>query len=106
MPKAKAKAKNISTASPHNYIYPGTQILKNKYGETDLKLLLEKCSHDREQAMMNLRAESLPEYFDCAYLCYIHQQLFQKTFEWAGHLRHTATLPSHLQMVALPPCQK
>ncbi|CDO47379.1 adenosine monophosphate-protein transferase [Bartonella henselae] len=102
MPKAKAKAKNISTASPHNYIYPGTQILKNKYGETDLKLLLEKCLHDREQAMMNLRAESLPEYFDCAYLCYIHQQLFQNTFEWAGHLRHTPFIFADGSVAAMP----
>ncbi|WP_019220049.1 BID domain-containing T4SS effector [Bartonella florencae] len=89
MPKAKAKAKNISHASPHHYIYPGTQILKNKYGETDLKSFLEKCSHDREQALVNLRAESLPEYFDSTYLCHIHHQLFKNTFEWAGHLRHT-----------------
>ncbi|KEC54046.1 BID domain-containing T4SS effector [Bartonella koehlerae] len=98
----KVKAKNISTASPHNYIYPGTQILKNKYGETNLKLLLEKCSHDREQAMINLRAESLPEYFDCTYLCYIHQQLFQNTFEWAGHLRHTPFTFADGSVAAMP----
>ncbi|PIT69012.1 BID domain-containing T4SS effector [Bartonella tribocorum] len=86
MPKAKEKTKGIP--SPHNYIYLGTQILKNIYGATDLKYFLEKCSHDRQKAMINLRAEPLPEYFDSTYLCHIHQQLFKNTFVWAGHLRH------------------
>ncbi|WP_019221917.1 BID domain-containing T4SS effector [Bartonella senegalensis] len=102
MPKAKAKAKNISTASPHNYIYPGTQILKNQYGETDLKVFLEKCSYDREQAAINLRAESLPEYFDSAYLSHIHQQLFKNTFEWAGNFRHTPFTFADGSVAAMP----
>ncbi|WP_375673558.1 BID domain-containing T4SS effector [Bartonella sp. TS82HLJMH] len=85
MPKAKSKTKGIP--SPHHYVYPGTQILKNKYGEKDLKLFLEKCSHDTEQALKVLRQEPLPEYFDADYLCYIHHQLFKNTFEWAGKIR-------------------
>ncbi|EJF97985.1 hypothetical protein MEI_01017 [Bartonella vinsonii subsp. arupensis Pm136co] len=85
MPKAKSKTRG--TPSPHHYIYPGTQILKNKYGETDLQRFLEKCSSDREAAIKALREEPLPEYFDCAYLCHLHQQLFRHTFEWAGQLR-------------------
>ncbi|GAA5101716.1 BID domain-containing T4SS effector [Bartonella acomydis] len=102
MPKAKAKTKNIQTISPHHYIYPGTQILKNKYGETNLKLLLEKCSLDREQAMINLREEPLPEYFNSTYLCHIHQQLFKNTFEWAGHLRHTPFTFTDGSVAAMP----
>ncbi|MBB5073980.1 fido (protein-threonine AMPylation protein) [Bartonella callosciuri] len=85
MPKAKSKTKGIP--SPHHYIYPGTKILKNKYGETNLKLFLEKCSHDTEKALEVLRNEPLPEYFDSAYLCDIHYQLFKNTFEWAGNIR-------------------
>ncbi|WP_455465787.1 BID domain-containing T4SS effector [Bartonella sp. B39] len=85
MPKAKSKTR--WTPSPHHYIYPGTNILKNKYGETDLKLFLEKCSRDTEKAAKILRKESLPEHFDSAYLCHIHHQLFKKTFEWAGRIR-------------------
>ncbi|WP_142416995.1 BID domain-containing T4SS effector [Bartonella massiliensis] len=102
MPKAKAKTKNISPASPHHYIYPGTQILKNKYGETDLKSFLEKCSHDREQALVNLREESLPEYFDSSYLCHIHYELFKNTFEWAGYLRHTPFTFADGSVAAMP----
>ncbi|WP_156851081.1 BID domain-containing T4SS effector [Bartonella refiksaydamii] len=85
MPKAKSKTRGIP--SPHHYVYPGTNILKNKYGETDLKLFLEKCSYDTAEATKILREESLPEHFDSAYLCHIHHQLFKKTFEWAGKIR-------------------
>ncbi|EJF79038.1 BID domain-containing T4SS effector [Bartonella doshiae] len=85
MPKAKSKTRG--SPSPHNYIYPGTKILKNKYGEKDLKLFLKKCSCDIEKATKILRKESLPKHFDSAYLCHIHHQLFKRTFEWAGQLR-------------------
>ncbi|UTO28072.1 BID domain-containing T4SS effector [Bartonella harrusi] len=85
MPKAKSKMKGIP--SPHHYIYPGTHVLKNKYGETNLKVFLEKCSEDREQATKLLRKEALPEHFDFSYLCHIHHQLFKNTFEWAGKIR-------------------
>lgn len=88
MPKAKAKTKNIQTTSPHHYVYPNTTTLKNKYGIKDLKSFLEQCSHDTEKAMINLRKVPLPEKFDSSYLCFIHQRLFENTFEWAGHLRH------------------
>ncbi len=88
MPKAKAKTKNRDQTSPHHYVYPKTTTLKNKYGIKDLKSFLDKCSHDTARAMGDLRKEPLPEHFDIAYLCHIHKQLFQKTFEWAGHPRH------------------
>lgn len=101
MPKAKEKTKNIQTVSPHNYLYPGTKILKNKYGETNLELFREKCSHDIEKGLEKLRRESVPENFDCFYLNYIHYLLFKETFEWAGKTRST---PSHFQTKALLSC--
>ncbi|EJF78988.1 BID domain-containing T4SS effector [Bartonella doshiae] len=88
MPKAKTKAKNILSISPHNYTYPKTTTLKNKYGTKNLKTFLDKCSHDTTKAMINLREEPLPEQFDSSYLCYIHKRLFSNTFEWAGQLRN------------------
>ncbi|MDD9334273.1 MAG: adenosine monophosphate-protein transferase, partial [Bartonella sp.] len=65
MPKAKSKTKGAP--SPHHYVFPGTQILKNKYGETDLELFREKCSYDIEKAEKILQREPLPELFDSAY---------------------------------------
>ncbi|EJF86812.1 BID domain-containing T4SS effector [Candidatus Bartonella washoeensis] len=85
MPKAKLKTKGIP--SPRHYVYPDTNILKNKYGEKDLKLFMEKCSHDIEEAKKVLRKEPLPEFFDSNYICHIHRQFFENTFEWAGQMR-------------------
>ncbi|WP_208441185.1 BID domain-containing T4SS effector [Bartonella raoultii] len=87
MPKAKEKTKNIHPSSPHNYLYPGTQIPKNKYKETNLDLFWEKCSHDIEKGLERLRRESIPEHFDYHYLSHIHHHLFKETFEWAGKIR-------------------
>ncbi|EJF75921.1 BID domain-containing T4SS effector [Bartonella alsatica] len=100
MPKAKSKTRGIP--SPHHYVYPGTNILKNKYGEKNLELFLEKCSYDTEEAMKILRKESLPEYFDSAYLCHIHHQLFKRTFEWAGKIRTVPFTFSDGSMAAMP----
>ncbi|KEC54044.1 BID domain-containing T4SS effector [Bartonella koehlerae] len=88
MPKARVKTKNTQIISPHHYVYPKTTTLKNKYRIKNLNTFLEKCSHDTAKAMVNLREDPLPEYFDTTYLCHIHHQLFKNTFEWAGHLRH------------------
>ncbi|GAA4665046.1 BID domain-containing T4SS effector [Bartonella pachyuromydis] len=102
MPKAKAKTKNISSPLPHHYLYSGTNILKNKYGETDLQLFREKSSYDIEQATKNLREEPLPEYFDLTYLCHIHHQLFKNTFEWAGKLRYAPFTFADESTAAMP----
>lgn len=91
MPKAKAKTKtkNINNPSPHNYLYAGTQIVKNRYGETDLESFREKCLRDIEKGLESLRRESLPEHFDGHYLSHIHHQLFKNAFAWSGITRAT-----------------
>ncbi|WP_330167927.1 BID domain-containing T4SS effector [Bartonella grahamii] len=106
MPKAKEKTKNIQTVSPHNYLYPGTKILKNKYGETNLELFREKCSHDIEKGLEKLRRESVPENFDCFYLNYIHYLLFKETFEWAGKTRSTPFTFSDESVAFMPLMQR
>ncbi|WP_142416993.1 BID domain-containing T4SS effector [Bartonella massiliensis] len=106
MPKAKAKTKNIDHPSPHNYLYPGTQTLKNKYGETDLDLFREKCSHDIEEGLKRLRRESVPEHFNCHYLCYIHRQLFKNTFEWSGKIRSVPFTFSDESIAFMPLMQR
>ncbi|UNE53785.1 BID domain-containing T4SS effector [Bartonella machadoae] len=85
MPKAKTKTKGMP--SLHHYVYPGTNTLKNKYRTKDFITFVQKSRHDTEKAATDLRKEPLPERFDSTYLCRIHHQLFQKTFEWAGLTR-------------------
>ncbi|WP_455479160.1 BID domain-containing T4SS effector [Bartonella sp. B23] len=104
MPKAKSKTR--WSPSPHHYIYPGTNTLKNKYGERDFKLFLEKCLHDTEKAAKILRKESLPEHFDSAYLCHIHHQLFKRTFEWAGNIRTVPFTFADGSVAAMPEMKK
>ncbi|UNF36740.1 BID domain-containing T4SS effector [Bartonella krasnovii] len=102
MPKAKEKSKNIDYPSPHNYLYPGTQILKNKYEETDLERFREKCSHGIEKGLERLRRESLPEHFDSFYLSYIHYHLFKETFVWSGQIRATPVTFADGSVAATP----
>ncbi|WP_208434412.1 BID domain-containing T4SS effector [Bartonella taylorii] len=82
MPKAKAKTRG--TPSPHNYLYPGTQILKNKYEETDLKLFLEKCSYDIEEATNLFNSlKNIHPFIDGNE--YTEQFLFEKLAKAAEH---------------------
>ncbi|MCL6230314.1 BID domain-containing T4SS effector [Bartonella bilalgolemii] len=73
--------------SSHNYNYPQTTVLKNKYGIIDIEALNAVNGHCTAKAMVNLYCEPLPEKFDSSYLKYLHKRLFENTFEWAGHTR-------------------
>ncbi|WP_208438065.1 BID domain-containing T4SS effector [Bartonella taylorii] len=86
MPKVKVKTKGIP--SPHHYVYPGTNTLKNKYGIKDSTVLMDVYARNVKEGRAQLREEQLPYRFDASYLCYIHKRLFFSTFEWAGQLRN------------------
>ncbi|WP_409361006.1 BID domain-containing T4SS effector [Bartonella heixiaziensis] len=90
MPKPKLKKTGmVSTApSPEHYLYPKSKTLKNKYGIRNLDAFTARCAHDSAKAMINLREEPLPEKFDSSYLKHLHCNLFESTFEWAGHTRN------------------
>ncbi|WMJ83179.1 Fic family protein [Oscillospiraceae bacterium MB24-C1] len=66
------------------YLYPGSEILKNKQNVRDQELL-----NDIEANFVGLRIKSLMENpmdgdYDFAHLCKIHHWIFQDVFEWAG----------------------
>ena len=66
------------------YVYPGTNVLKNKLGLHDADAL------DRaERGLVRLRIqEGAPTgEFDLAHLRTIHRHLFQDVYDWAGELR-------------------
>ena len=66
------------------YVYPGTNVLRNKLGLRDADAL------DRaERGLVRLRIqEGAPTgQFDLAHLRTIHRQLFQDVYGWAGELR-------------------
>ncbi|AQX27544.1 MULTISPECIES: BID domain-containing T4SS effector [unclassified Bartonella] len=67
----------------YGYTYSDGMTLKNKYGMKG-KDFEKRYKSDLAAAIVNLRQEPLPEKFDSSYLKYIHQRLYEKTFEWAG----------------------
>ncbi len=70
-----------------NFFYHNSPVYKNKYNITKQKELNNACARDAKEAMGRLRAAPLPERIDSSYLKSLHQQIFSKTFEWAGHTR-------------------
>ncbi|WP_208438178.1 BID domain-containing T4SS effector [Bartonella taylorii] len=79
-------SKRLKTESKHFY-YPRTKVYKNKYLITNQKTFAEVYSRDTKEMMAKLRAAPLPETIDSSYLKSIHQQIFSKTFAWAGRTR-------------------
>ncbi|AQX26732.1 BID domain-containing T4SS effector [Bartonella sp. Raccoon60] len=82
------KLLSASSSSYDNYIYPATQVLKNKHGIIDSDNLSMVSGHHAVKAIVNLHHEPLPERFNSSYLIYIHKRLFENTFEWAGSSRN------------------
>ena len=66
------------------YVYPGTTVLRNRFGITDAATL---DYHERE--LVRQRAsEGVPGGdFDLQHLQSIHRHLFQDVYDWAGQLR-------------------
>ncbi|AQX28218.1 MULTISPECIES: BID domain-containing T4SS effector [unclassified Bartonella] len=93
MKKTKQVSLNITleefpTPLHKGFLYPNSDVLKNKYNITDFVLFLERCAHDTAKAAVNLKKEPCPERFDSNYLKYLHKRLFENTFEWAGWTRN------------------
>jgi len=67
-----------------DYLYPGTNVLRNKLGIQDNRALARA-----ELLALRLRAdEGCPAgSFDLEHLQAIHRHLFQDVYEWAGQLR-------------------
>jgi cell filamentation protein len=66
------------------YVYPGTSVLKNRFGLTDA------ADPDRIERLhtANCMLEAVPRgSFDLAHLRAIHRHLFQDVYDWAGELR-------------------
>lgn len=69
-----------------DYVYPGTDTLRNELGVTDSREL-----GDDERTLSNMRtvlgSEAIPRTFDFDHLKTIHLNLFQDLYEWAGQPR-------------------
>ncbi len=66
------------------YVYPGTTILRNRFGITDGPTLAET---ERELVLQRIDEGAPRGRFDLAHLQAIHHHLFQDVYDWAGELR-------------------
>lgn len=66
------------------YLYPGSAVLRNKFGIVDK----ERLEQIERLFVVERAAEGIPKGgFDLAHLRTIHRHLFQDVYEWAGELR-------------------
>jgi len=80
------------------YVYPGTTVLKNKFGIRDTRLL------DRvERRFVVLRAEhGIPTgAFDLRHHQSIHRHRFQDIYDWAGEVRTVEIAKGHSRFMPL-----
>jgi len=72
-----------------NYTYPGTDTLKNKFGETDFDRVQRLEARAVAARLVEIEAGFGPTgQFDGHHLRAIHWHLFQDVYEWAGRMRN------------------
>lgn len=69
------------------YVYPGTDVLKNRPGIRDVDRFRRFEAHAVRLRELELRRQPAAPPFDLPALQRIHLQLFQDVYAWAGQLR-------------------
>ncbi|MET0529911.1 MAG: Fic family protein [Microvirga sp.] len=75
----------MSDADP--YVYPGTNVLKNKLGVQDQDLLAVREQYQSAIALERMRRSPVTGAFDFDHYRDIHRQLFGKIYDFAGEVR-------------------
>ena len=70
-----------------DYFIPGTKVLKNKLGITDLDELIKMESKISLERLTNLCASDYEFIPSADYFCSIHKYLFESIYEFAGVYR-------------------
>jgi len=69
------------------YVYPGTQILINRFGIRSMPVLQRVVDTVTGLRGDQLRSNPVAGNHDLPHLCEIHRVLFQDIFSWAGQIR-------------------
>lgn len=69
------------------YVYPGTEVLKNKLGLRDRQKAADAETEFPIRRVAQLNEKPLKGGFDSLHLQAIHHFLFQDLYDWAGHFR-------------------
>ncbi|AZI59194.1 hypothetical protein EH165_14640 [Nakamurella antarctica] len=72
-----------------SYLYPGTDILRNKFGLTDFRQLrsAEYRVTGVREAEIRGGLVNIPQTFDATHLKALHAHIFQDVYDWAGEYR-------------------
>lgn len=70
-----------------DYFTPGTDVLRNKWDETDGARLRAKEEFAAQARLVELAAQPVVGNFDYEHMKEIHRRIFQDTYEWAGDER-------------------
>jgi len=82
------------------YVYPGTSVLRNRFGVRDGGELARRERDASSAEILALFDQPLPGRYDLAHLQAFHSRIFGGVYEWAGELRSVAIAKSDL--FALP----
>ncbi len=70
-----------------DYVYPGTNVLRNKADIRDQAALDAFEADATAVRMLELWEQPIAGRFDFAHLCAMHHHLFQDVYAWAGEVR-------------------
>jgi cell filamentation protein len=90
-----------SQGLPDPYAWPGSHVLKNKWGITDGNDLAVMELSSTRFRIDQLRERPIKGKFDLKHLQSIHRHIFQDVYEWAGELRD-GTLSKGANLFAQP----
>jgi cell filamentation protein len=69
------------------YLYPNSEVLRNKFGSTDQKSLDRREADAVSVRSVLLQRNPVQGNFDAEHLKLIHEYLFRDVYDWAGRLR-------------------
>ncbi len=83
------------------YVYPGTSVLRNRFGIRDAAELAELEAAISAGRIAQLERRFIPGDYDIAHLQAVHRKIFGDLYPWAGELR-TVKIAKAESMFALP----
>ena len=69
------------------YVYPGTNVLKNKFGILDQEQLATREQFYSNKTLSEMRRSSVTGAFDFDHYRDVHRRLFERVYDWAGEIR-------------------
>ena len=86
------------------YVYPGTSVLRNRFGIRDVSRLAALENEFSAGRLLELLVRPEPGTYDLEHLARFHRRIFGDVYQWAGEIRTVAiakgalfALPEHIE---------